>query len=222
MTNIKQGLQKEEEMLKKIVLTLSFVLIGSGAALAAGAHESLECTGCHNIHYAKGPIIFEVAPNAKAGAPENSVAALCLGCHSDSDKGGMGILPISQHTTHPYGKAVNKKVASVPEGLLRNGVMDCVSCHDPHPSNPNYKYLRVDTKGGKDMQAFCDLCHPAKVDVSVSRGGLKVFDSMDEELGAVNKSVSDSSVSRVEKSAAPAGTAPEAKPKVKVKKKKAE
>jgi len=183
-------------MLKKFLLSLTFVVLGAGAAWAGGAHEGLQCTGCHNIHYAKGPIIFEVAPNTKA-APQGvtlsskSIAALCLGCHSDADKGGMGILPIEAHTTHPYGKSVNRKVANVPAELLRDGVMDCVSCHDPHPSNPNYKYLRVDTKGGKNMQEFCDLCHPAKVDKSFNRGALKIFNSMDEVSGPKNTPVSD-------------------------------
>jgi len=183
-------------MFKKLFLTASFLLLGTGAAFASGAHDGLQCTGCHNIHYAKGPIIFEVAPNTKAmpqGSVQNqkTIAALCLGCHADADKGGQGILPISAHTTHPFGKMVNKKVANVPEGLLRDGVMDCVSCHDPHPSNSNYKYLRVDTKGGKNMAEFCDMCHPAKVDRSLNRGSLKVFDSMDEAAGPRNTPVSE-------------------------------
>jgi len=182
-------------MLKELFLGTALVLLGAGVALAAGAHDGLECTGCHNIHYAKGPVIFEVAPNVKAmpkGAvnPAKSVAALCLGCHSSSDNGGMDILPISAHTTHPFGMPVDPKVAKVPPALLRGGVMDCVSCHDPHPSNPNYKYLRVDTKGGDDMQAFCALCHPAKADGSVSRDKLMIFNSMDEVKGAGSTPVS--------------------------------
>jgi len=183
-------------MFKKALLAAAAVVLAAGTSWAAGAHDGMQCTGCHNIHYAKGPIIFEVAPNATAmpkGAvnPSKSIAALCLGCHGDADKGGMGILPISAHTTHPFGSRVNPKVAKVPEGLLRDGAMDCVSCHDPHPSNPNYKYLRVDTSGGKKMADFCDLCHPAKVDRSVNRSALKVFNSMDETKGAYNESVSD-------------------------------
>lgn len=183
-------------MLKKFCLTLAFVTLGAGAAFASGAHDGMQCTGCHNIHYAKAPIIFEVGANDKAmpaGSDKSSkvIAPLCLGCHADPDKGGMGILPVSAHTTHPFGKKVNKKVANVPDSLLRDGIMDCVSCHDPHPSNPNHKYLRVDTKGGKNMAEFCDLCHPAKVDRSVNRGALKVFDSMDEAKGAGSVPVSD-------------------------------
>ena len=183
-------------MIKKAIFTVSFVLITAGASFAAGAHDGMQCKGCHSLHYAKGAIIAEVAPNPKAmpeGASRSpkSVSAFCLGCHADADKGGMGILPISAHTTHPFGSRVNRKVANVPDGLLRDGVMECVSCHDPHPSNPNYKYLRVDTKGGKQMAAFCDLCHPAKVDKSMSRDALRVFDSMDEVSGAKTTPLSE-------------------------------
>lgn len=194
-------------MFKKAILTVSFVIITAGASFAAGAHDGMQCTGCHSLHYAKGALIAEVAPNTKA-LPDGSmrspksVSAFCLGCHADADKGGMGILPISAHTTHPFGSKVNKKVANVPDGLLRDGVMECVSCHDPHPSNPNFKYLRVDTKGGKQMAAFCNLCHPAKVDKSMNRAALSVFDSMDEVSGAKNTAVSD--LSGAKPAAAPA------------------
>ncbi|HEY3346564.1 MAG TPA: cytochrome c3 family protein [Nitrospirota bacterium] len=172
-------------MLRKLALSLSFVLLGAGAAFAAGGHEGMQCTGCHNIHDAKGQLIFEVAPNTKAmpqGSvmPSKSISALCLGCHADADKGGMGIAPVSQHTSHPWGSVPNKKRANVPDILLRNGALDCVSCHDPHPSNTNYRYLRVDTAGGKKMANFCAACHASKADKSAS-GGIKFFSSMDEE-----------------------------------------
>lgn len=182
-------------MLKKFAAAAFMVFVAAGTSWAAGAHEGMECVGCHNIHYAKGPVIFEVAPNTtampKEAAGKKTIASLCLGCHADPDKGGMGILPISAHTTHPFGSRVNPKVAKVPEALLRDGIMDCVSCHDPHPSNTNYKYLRVDTKKGAKMQDFCDVCHPAKVDSSVNRGAMKVFNSMDETKGAYSAPVSD-------------------------------
>ena len=183
-------------MIRKLCLSLSFVLICSSAAFAAGAHEGMQCTGCHNIHYAKGPIIFDVAPNPK-GMPEGavatpkSVATLCLGCHADPEQGGAGILPISSHTSHPWGRMVNRKVANVPDALLRGGAMDCVSCHDPHPSNPNYKYLRVDTKAGKQMAIFCAMCHASKADRSINRDTIAVFDSMDEMAGAGSRPVSE-------------------------------
>jgi hypothetical protein len=55
-------------------------------AFAAGAHDGLNCVGCHGIHNAKGDIIFAVEPNKKAvnpntKQPSTGTTALCLGCH---------------------------------------------------------------------------------------------------------------------------------------------
>lgn len=179
-------------MFKKSILAASFALIFSGAAFAAGPHEVLECVGCHDIHDAKGPILFKVAPNTKAmpegAANSKAVAVLCLSCHSTSEMGGEGIDPIDFHKSHPFGGRVNPKVANVPQELLRNGTMDCVSCHDPHPSNTNYKYLRVNTDGGKNMQDFCQMCHASKVDRTAMKK-VQIFDSMDEEAAVSQPAV---------------------------------
>ncbi len=153
-------------------------------AFAAGKHEGLNCTGCHGIHSAKGNIIFAVEPNKKAINPKTKqpytgITALCLGCHETMEKGGLGILAVSASHSHPYGVDANPKVAIVPAVFMRAGKLECVGCHDPHPSNTNYKYLRVDTAKGAKMQNFCAMCHPAKADPSVLRD-LKIFDSMDE------------------------------------------
>jgi len=151
---------------------------------AAGKHEGLNCTGCHGIHTAKGDIIFAVEPNKKVVNPKTKqpftgVTALCLGCHETVERGGLGILAVSATHSHPYGVTANQKVAIVPAAFLRDAKLECVGCHDPHPSNPNYKYLRVDTAKGAKMQDFCAMCHPAKADIRVLKE-LKMFDSMDE------------------------------------------
>lgn len=153
-------------------------------AFAFGPHDDLTCTGCHAIHTAKGKLIFAVAPNKKllnpaTGQPYSGVTALCLGCHQTPNNGGMGIAPISPAHSHPFSVVPNPKVANVPASVLRDGKLECVGCHDPHPSNPNYKYLRVDTKGGAKMQIFCAMCHASKADPKdVTK--VKIFSSMDE------------------------------------------
>jgi predicted CXXCH cytochrome family protein len=154
------------------------------SARAAGGHDSVGCTGCHSIHTAKGEIIFAVQPNKQATNPKTKqpytgTTALCLGCHEDSKKGGQGYAPVSGHMSHPYGlSSVNAKIAQVPAELLRDGRFECIGCHDPHPSNPNYKYLRVDTAKGAKMDGFCAVCHPVKTDAPVAKVAL--FNSMDE------------------------------------------
>jgi predicted CXXCH cytochrome family protein len=157
------------------------------SALAAGGHDSVGCVGCHSIHAAKGDIIFAVAANKqsvnpKTKQPYTGTTALCLGCHEESSKGGQGYAPVSGHLSHPYGLAtVNPKVAKVPAELLREGGrFECMGCHDPHPSNPNHKYLRVDTAKGSKMDGFCAMCHPIKADAADASAKQAFFTSMDE------------------------------------------
>jgi predicted CXXCH cytochrome family protein len=164
----------------------TFIAAAPNTVLAFGAHDSFSCTGCHSIHDAKGNVIFAIPANtkdvnAKTKKPFTDITALCLGCHQSPEKGGMGIKPVSQHISHPFGiKKVNSKIASVPKSLLRSGKFECISCHDPHPSNPNYKYLRAATSNGSDMQNFCIICHRMKADPTVAAKKVKIFNSMDE------------------------------------------
>jgi predicted CXXCH cytochrome family protein len=208
--------------LRGLVLAAAAVLPLS--ALAAGGHDAVGCVGCHSIHTAKGEIIFAVGPNKstlnpKTKAPYTGTTALCLGCHEDSAKGGQGYAPISGHMSHPYGLAsVDPKVAKVPPELLREGGrFECMGCHDPHPSNPYYKYLRVDTAKGSKMDAFCAVCHPIKADTATVNEKAVLFTSMDETGNRVMKASSKSSAP----AAAPAGDAtkaPAATPTKKTKK----
>ena len=168
------------------MLLISALALAPALAFAAGGHDSVGCTGCHSLHAAKGDMIFAVGPNTKMVDPKTQQAytgttALCLACHADAKDGGQGYAPVSRHGSHPFGMAtVNPKVARVPAELLREGGrFECLGCHDPHPSNPNYKYLRADAgKKGEKMDAFCGICHGAKADAAAER--ITLFDSMDE------------------------------------------
>lgn len=155
---------------------------------AAGAHDGLNCVGCHGIHNAKGEIIFAVEPNKKAINPRTKqpftgTTALCLGCHETMERGGMGIAAVSATHSHPFNVTPNAKVAIVPDVFMRDGKLECVGCHDPHPSNPNFKYLRVDTAKGGKMGDFCAMCHGSKAD-AVALKNMKIFNSMDERKAA--------------------------------------
>jgi predicted CXXCH cytochrome family protein len=158
-----------------------------GAGFAAGAHDGLTCTGCHALHTAKdSSLIFAVEANkkdvsSKTKQPYSGITALCLGCHESPEKGGQGIKPIDGHMSHPYGiSSINPKIARVPSELLRDGKFECISCHDPHPSNANYKYLRIDTANGSKMDVFCAACHPMKADPKSAAAKSRLFSSMDE------------------------------------------
>jgi hypothetical protein len=150
-------------------LMLLLVLVAGLSPLAvqaAGGHAAVGCAGCHRLKDLKG------------GAP------FCLACHTETAKGGKGFLPVSQHTSHPFSVAsVNARKARVPAELLRDGKFECLACHDPHPSNPHFRYLRVDVgPKGEKLDAFCSICHAAKADQASER--LRIFSSMDESGGA--------------------------------------
>ena len=151
-------------MTRALILTLALALLGLPmAASAAGSHDN-NCLDCHSIHDTKGPFAFGVAPNSsekytESGQVVRSTDALCLGCHNEAE----GIMPILLTKSHPVGLKPRK--AFVPQEVLgKGGELTCTSCHDPHPSNPNYMYLRVGTQDGKRMGAFCSYCHEAMVD----------------------------------------------------------
>ncbi|MBI5847118.1 MAG: cytochrome C [Nitrospirae bacterium] len=173
-----------------------FLLTVPSFVFASGAHDGLNCVGCHGIHTAKGELIFAVDPNKKAVNPRtkqpfSGTTALCLGCHETIEKGGMGIAPVEANHSHPFNVTPNAKVANVPDSLLREGKLECVGCHDPHPSNPNHKYLRVDTARGAKMADFCGMCHSSKADPSAVKSP-KIFNSMDERKSSASSPASTS------------------------------
>lgn len=158
------------------------------SALAAGGHDQLHCVGCHSMHAAKGDLLAAVPPDLKmperrTGQPHGTLTAFCLGCHADLADGGKGILPISNHMFHPFSLAnPNPRVAKVPPELLFGGRFECVSCHDPHPSNPNYRYLRVGGSSKQALTQLCSVCHSGKADPNLVPP--RLFSSEDEQKPA--------------------------------------
>ncbi|WP_455756614.1 cytochrome c3 family protein [Sulfurimonas sp.] len=178
-------------IIKKIAFML-FLFIGS-AAYSAGPHDGVSCLGCHSTHFAIDDKLFAVKNkkmiNPRNGASlEGLVARNCLGCHELEQFGGAGIRPVHLHTTHPIGIKPNPKIADVPDNLLKDGKLDCISCHEPHPSNKNFMYLRVKTDQGGSIQNFCVTCHSVKGDLTAmgikDAKDIKVFSAMDQEKGA--------------------------------------
>jgi predicted CXXCH cytochrome family protein len=153
-----------ESVKKYFYLSLAVILVtvfSAAFAFAFGPHDN-ECTECHSIHNAMGNKIIGVKPltgvqNPSTGKELTGNSTLCLGCHNEDE----GIIPIDLKKTHPVGMKPNK--VNVPQdSLAGDGTLVCRSCHDPHPANPNHKYLIADTKGGREMGNFCQVCHPEK------------------------------------------------------------
>ena len=180
-------------MLKKLGVAIATLTMTASLSFAAGPHDGLDCLGCHSPHFAVDDKIFAVK-NTQLTNPVNGqsleglAAAKCLGCHQLEQFGGAGIRPIHLHTTHPIGIEPNPKIASVPQNLLKDGKLDCISCHEPHPSNTNALYLRVNVgDGATSVQKLCAVCHSAKVDMAsagIDPNNVQVFSSMDQEQGA--------------------------------------
>ncbi|MFK5976336.1 MAG: cytochrome c3 family protein [Sulfurovum sp.] len=187
----------------KIIKIIVSMLIGITAVFGSGPHDAITCLGCHSAHFAMANKAFAVkntaAINPRTGEKINGlVANRCLGCHQLEENGGAGIKPIHLHITHPIGMVPNLKIADVPESLLNKGRLDCVSCHEAHPSNDYFMYLRVDTKNGKYIEHFCVVCHSAKGDLEAmgfeNSDSIQVFSAMNQENGASSASRKDSNV----------------------------
>ena len=158
--------------MKKVICLfcmLAVIDLSCATAFAEGPHD-MDCMDCHHTHYAKADYAIGIDPKTDAANPARTrtgmtaegIDATCLGCHNEAE----GIMPVNLSTTHPTG--VRPTYTPVPEELLWEGKFTCVSCHNPHPSNANYKYLIVSTgETGGDMGVFCAKCHPAQSDKMV-------------------------------------------------------
>jgi hypothetical protein len=167
----------------RVVLLLLAVAVPS-RSLAMGGHDAVGCAGCHSTHAARGEALFALAPNTslrdpRTGKANESLSSLCLTCHAETGEGGRGVAPVSNHFHHPFSVAkVNPKLARVPPELLREGRFECIGCHDPHPSNPNYRYLRIAVSRTPTLSELCGVCHPRKADPTAPAP--RLFSSMDE------------------------------------------
>lgn len=144
-----------------LTVVVAVVLASVAFSFAFGPHDD-DCVECHSIHYAQGNKIIGVKPlttlkNPATGKNLGGNSTLCLGCHNEDE----GIIPIDLKKTHPVG--MKPKDVKVPANALApDGTLVCRSCHDPHPSNPNYAYLVANTSGGKKLGKFCEVCHADK------------------------------------------------------------
>ena len=106
----------------------------------------------------------------------------CGGCHSLHAAKGQQLIP----AVAPNTKYLNPKTKQPYTGSTAM----CLGCHDPHPSNPYYKYLRVDTGAkGDGMDKFCAVCHAMKADATAVVA-TPFFSSMDEQAKRVVPAVS--------------------------------
>lgn len=158
---------------RTVVVVIAMLL--PAATMANGPHAQVGCTGCHGVPGAK-----PIDPAAKKQDLRSS--AFCLDCHEVPsaplhashpmglalvDRTPAGATPTGSPTARPTAadpKAVAEtKAVKVPQDLLRSGRFECQSCHDPHPTNSNHAYLRVDVgPKGEHQDRLCAVCHADK------------------------------------------------------------
>ncbi len=75
----------------------------------------------------------------------------------------VGTKVINLHQTHPVGIVPDPNKVVLPRDARgfygEEEEITCLSCHNHHPSNTNYKYLRWSSDNGKNMAVFCRKCH---------------------------------------------------------------
>ena len=138
-------------------------------SIAGEGHE--ECSICHGVHTAKEFRLFPMGLNTKIINPNTKkklgeLDALCMRCHATKPEGeGIRVLDLAKK--HYFGgKATIVKLPLASRQFLKGqeDLLTCLGCHDPHPANTNYCYLRTE-KGinifdKKDIKKFCQWCHP--------------------------------------------------------------
>lgn len=125
------------------------------------------CLNCHGDEEYKAQLkslgagisFFEDEPEAMPEGTTTPLDEMTLGTVD------VGFMIIDLHETHPVG--IVPKTVVLPQesrGYYRQeNQLTCLGCHNHHPNNPNYKYLRWPTNNGEDMNSFCNHCHGNKI-----------------------------------------------------------
>ncbi len=122
-----------------------------------GTKHDFACAACHNIHHPKGQFLWAtpLMPHSANKVPLTPSDAMCYSCHQEEHKGGKFFMPGHSHPINvvPSDKVKIPKIlgTTMVEGVGR--VITCVSCHDPHSSNP--KFLKITMKD----DLLCRACH---------------------------------------------------------------
>lgn len=128
----------------------------------SGAHA--DCSLCHDVHQGQKEVLFKEIPNTTTQNPRTGklkrMSSLCLACHAE-EPDGAGFMPIDLKMSHPVGiKAKKVKLPEASKGFKgEEENITCMGCHDPHPRNKNYKYLRWKVKGTYYLNTMCQQCH---------------------------------------------------------------
>ena len=142
---------------------LTFSLFYPQSAYSAGKEDGHKpCSLCHEMKGKKAQKV-KIKPDTKTinpytVKPFGPVDGVCIRCHNDL---------IHINKGHVLG--IRPEKANVPDECLgyegQEGELTCLSCHNPHPHETKYKFLRWQvTETGVDK--LCRRCHVEKASPS--------------------------------------------------------
>jgi hypothetical protein len=143
------------KIVKKIIVFLGIMMIYP-ASLRAEVGGHANCDMCH-IDVKQKNYQLVIRPdysviNQFTGKAYGKDDALCMSCHRNFEA----------KTIHPVGIVPQSMVLpQEARGFAgQENEITCRSCHDPHPQNKNYKYLRWPADRGVNISKFCVVkCH---------------------------------------------------------------
>jgi len=153
-------------MRRSVFVLAGAIVLALPMMAAAGPHD--DCTLCHGVHTGQGPVILTETPNTttinpKNGKPLGRIGSLCMACHA-AEPDGAGYRPVDLAHTHPVDFIPDPKKVQLPaesKGFPgEEEKLTCNGCHNQHPANTNYMYLRWDSDNGQNLPKFCAHCHP--------------------------------------------------------------
>ena len=139
-----------------LILTLILGPVTIYAATKNTKHD-FGCAACHDNHHPKGTALWATPLNnlSHEKISLTPVDAMCYTCHKAETKGGKFFIPGHSHPINVV-PSQNTKIPKILGTTLIEGVgrvITCVSCHDPHSSNP--KFLKIPNKN----DSLCKACH---------------------------------------------------------------
>ncbi len=151
-----QGLKELIERLKFKLFIFLVTLLACLIPTTVWAKAHGDCRNCHQNAEADNYTLISRPTynllNPFTSKPYGVIDALCMSCHQE----------FKAKSIHPVG-IIPRKI-SLPNDAKgfpgQENQITCCSCHDPHPENKNYMYLRWSADEGINISKFCVAkCH---------------------------------------------------------------
>jgi predicted CXXCH cytochrome family protein len=133
------------------------------------------CGSCHLVHNAQETFLWARKLPYKS---DNVIQDLCTGCHNEK---GAAKQKVIKDYSHAVNISVSEKGFTTSLPLFdfngkktKDGVMGCITCHDPHRWNPSITFAKdhFDNEGNSQNSflrletspspKLCESCHPDK------------------------------------------------------------